>query len=86
MTKEAMIRARIEPELKAEVESIFSALGLTTTDALTIFYKQVKLNRGLPFEVRLPNKTTLRTFRDTDSGRNIVRTKNDRDLFEKLGL
>lgn len=86
MTKEAMIRARIEPHLKEEVEGIFEELGLSITEAITIFYKQVKLNKGLPFEVRIPNKTTLKTFRDTDAGRNVVRTKDARDMFDKLGL
>ena len=86
MAKEAMIRARIEPHLKAEVEDIFQELGLSITDAITLFYKQVKLNRGLPFEVRIPNKTTLRTFQDTDAGRKLVRSKDAREMFNKLGL
>ncbi len=86
MAKEAMIRARIEPHLKAEAESIFEELGLSITQAITLFYKQVKLNRGLPFEVRVPNKTTAKTFRDTDARRNIVRNKDKREMFDKLGL
>ena len=55
MAKEAMIRARIEPQLKAEVEDIFQELGLSITEAITLFYKQVRLNRGLPFKVH-PSK------------------------------
>ena len=86
MAKEAMIRARIEPRLKAEVETIFDELGLSITEAITLFYKQVKLNRGLPFEVRIPNETTLKTFQDTDAGRRLVRNKDARDMFDKLGL
>ncbi len=86
MAKEAMIRARIEPQLKAEVEAIFQELGLSITEAITLFYKQVKLNKGLPFEVRIPNETTLKTFQDTDAGRKLVRSKDARDMFNKLGL
>jgi DNA-damage-inducible protein J len=86
MAKEAMIRARIEPHLKAEAESIFEELGLSITQAITLFYKQVKLNKGLPFEVRIPNRTTAKTFRDTDAKRNLVRSKDERELFDKLGL
>lgn len=86
MAKEAMIRARIEPQLKAEVEDIFEELGLSITEAVTLFYKQVKLNRGLPFEVRIPNETTLKTFQDTDAGRKVVRAKDTQDMFNKLGL
>ena len=51
-----MIHARMEPELKQDVESIFRALGMTTTEAVTLFYKQVKLRQGLPFTVEVPDE------------------------------
>ncbi|MBE7551290.1 MAG: type II toxin-antitoxin system RelB/DinJ family antitoxin [Anaerolineae bacterium] len=86
MAKSAMIRARIEPELKEEAETIFSELGLSTTEAITLFYRQVKLVKGLPFEVRVPNQTTLQTFQDTDEGRNLVQSENAQEMFDKLGL
>jgi len=86
MAKAAMIRARIEPELKTDVENIFQELGLSITEAITLFYRQVRLNRGLPFEVRIPNETTVRTFRDSDAGRNVIRTENAEEMFEKLGV
>ncbi|NJN93154.1 MAG: type II toxin-antitoxin system RelB/DinJ family antitoxin [Anaerolineales bacterium] len=86
MAKSAIIRARIEPELKAEAETIFSELGLSITEAITLFYRQVKLSKGLPFEVRLPNQTTLQTFQDTDEGKNLVQSENAQEMFDKLGL
>ena len=86
MTKSAIIRARIEPELKAEAETIFSELGLSITEAITLFYRQVKMTKGLPFEIRIPNTTTHQTFRDTDEGRHLVRTENAQEMFDKLGL
>ena len=64
MSKTEMIRARIEPELKHEVEKILSELGLNPTTAINIFYHQVKLQKGLPFDVSIPNKTTIQTFKD----------------------
>lgn len=59
MAKTEMIRARVEPELKREAESLFSALGLSTTEAITLFYRQVTLHQGLPFAVRIPNEETV---------------------------
>ena len=56
MPRAAMIHARMEPELKQNVESIFRALGMTTTEAVTLFYKQVNLRRGLPFTVEVPDE------------------------------
>ena len=55
MAKTEMIRARVEPELKSQAEAVFSELGLSVTEAITLFYTQVTLHRGLPFSVRIPN-------------------------------
>lgn len=86
MSKTAMIRARVDPTLKEEVEAILQTLGLSTTQAITLFYQQVRLSRGLPFDLRLPNATTLQTFADTDAGENLVRCQNADDLFARLGI
>lgn len=51
-----MVRARIDPDLKTETDEIFSELGISTTDAIRMFLSQVKLHRGLPFNVGLPNE------------------------------
>ena len=59
MAKTATIRARVEPELKQRAEECFSELGLTATEAIRLFYRQVTLHGGLPFAVRLPNAETL---------------------------
>lgn len=86
MIKSAMIRARMDPALKEEVERLFAELGLTTTQAITIFYQQVKLNGGLPFPVRVPNEVTRRTFAETDAGQNIVECDDAEDLFTRLKI
>lgn len=86
MPKTEMIKARIEPSLKQDVESIFKELGLTTAEAISLFYHQVKLWRGIPFEIRLPNQTTIQTFKDTDVGKNLVHCEDAEDMFSKLGV
>ena len=86
MAKTAMIRARTTNELKTEVNSIFKALGLNETEAINLFYNQVRINRGLPFDVRLPNKATMRTFKNTDAGKDLVECKDTDDMFKKLGI
>ena|SRR5216684_1871462 len=60
VSKSAMIRARVEPELKDRAEAMLEELGLTATSAITLFYRQIIERRGLPFELRLPNATTRR--------------------------
>ena len=68
MAKTAMIRARVEPGLKSEVEGVFSNLGLSATEAITLFYKQVAIHHGLPFPVRIPNAATLAAISDARDG------------------
>jgi addiction module RelB/DinJ family antitoxin len=51
--KETYVRARVDDRLKRESEQIFDALGLTTTEAIRIFLHQVRIHRGMPFDLRL---------------------------------
>jgi len=86
MPKTSTVHARIEPDLKNEAEDLFRELGLSTTQAITLFYKQVQLRKGLPFDVILPNKATRKTFEDTDAGRNLIVCGDEDDMFNKLGV
>jgi DNA-damage-inducible protein J len=71
MGKSAFIRARVEPELKEDVINILQTLGLSLTEAITLFFKMIKLNRGLPFEVKIPNEETLAAMEDARLERNL---------------
>jgi DNA-damage-inducible protein J len=71
MGKTATIRARVEPGLKRDAEAVLDKLGMTPTEAITLFYRQVKLNRGLPFPVRIPNAETRRAIREAWAGENL---------------
>lgn len=51
--KETYVRARVDDQLKRESEKILDALGMTTTEAIRIFLHQVRLHKGLPFDLRL---------------------------------
>ncbi len=84
MSKTAMIRARTEPGLKKDVEKIFSMLGITSTEAINIFYRQVRLRKGIPFEIKIPNKETLKAFKDSEKGKNSKSFKNISDLLKDL--
>jgi len=71
MAKSKMIRARVEPALKHEAEAVLGKLGMTPTEAITLFYRQVTLYRGLPFPVRIPNTATRKALREARSGKNL---------------
>jgi DNA-damage-inducible protein J len=86
MAKTAMIRARTEPGLKAQAENILNKLGMTSTEAINLFYKQIALRKGLPFDVKIPNKTTLKTMKDTDEGKNLTAYDSLDDFFKEMGV
>jgi DNA-damage-inducible protein J len=84
--KTATVRARIEPKLKHDVEHVLNQLGLSFSEAIGLFLRQVKLNNGIPFDIRIPNKATIQTFEDTNKGKKLTRYKNANDMFNKLGI
>jgi DNA-damage-inducible protein J len=86
MSKTETVRARIEPTLKAEAESVLAALGLNASDAIRVFYKQVVLRKGLPFDLAIPNETSRRAMNDIRQGRGLTRYKDTAEMRKKLGL
>jgi len=69
--KNAIINARIESDLKGDVEAILKQLGLNATQAITLFYQQIKLYNGIPFEIKIPNEETQRVIEESRKGVNV---------------
>lgn len=76
----------MEPGLKKETERILNQLGLSTTEAIRIFFQQVKLQRGLPFEMKLPNETTHQAIIETKAGQKLKEFDTTEELFEDLDI
>jgi DNA-damage-inducible protein J len=73
-TQSEYVRARVTPDVKEAAEAIFSRLGLGHTEAIRLFYQQVILNRGLPFEVKIPNKKTRKVLQEVRARKGIRKT------------
>ena len=84
--KAATVRARVDEELKIDVEHVLDKLGLSISDAIGLFMTQIKLRRGIPFEIKIPNNVTIKTFKDTDAKRHLTHCKSAKDMFEKLDI
>lgn len=56
MAKETTVRARIDEALKQDAEEILHQLGLTTSQAINLYFSQIVLHQGMPFDVRLPEE------------------------------
>lgn len=83
MAKTEMIRARVEPELKREAEEVLGELGMSATEAITLFYTQVAMQGGLPFDVRLPNAETVEALQQAQDGTDLVEYLTLEDLKAK---
>jgi DNA-damage-inducible protein J len=86
MPKTETIRARVDAKLKAQAEAVLEKLGLNASEAIRLFYKQVALRKGLPFDVAIPNAATRRAMQDVEQGRDLTRYRDTDEMFEKLGL
>lgn len=80
--KTAAVHSRIEPEIKQQAEDILQRLGLSPTEAIRMFYTQITLRNGLPFEVLIPNEETEKALADSRSGRKLERFKSANELFK----
>ena len=83
LAKTANLYARIEPDVKEQAESILSALGMTTSNAITMFYKQIILQRGLPFEVKIPSHKPVDASILTDEQMDVELEKGFADMQQK---
>ena len=56
------VRCRIDEDLKAQATEVLGTCGLTISDAMRLFLRQVVATQGLPFEVRVPSEKTARAM------------------------
>jgi DNA-damage-inducible protein J len=86
MSQASIIQANVEPQLRESAEEVFKQLGLTTNEAITLFYEQVAINKSLPFPVNIPNQITEETFKKTDQGEELIDCEDTDDMFNQLGI
>lgn len=86
MPAEEVVRARVDRQVKAEAAAVLEAMGLSMSDAIRLLLVRVAKDKALPFEIKVPNATTVATFEATDRGEGLVRCKDAADMFDKLGL
>lgn len=56
MANTAAVYARIDPTLKKDVEVILDELQVSPSSLIQMLYAQIKLTKGIPFELKLPTK------------------------------
>lgn len=68
MNQSTIIRARINPEVKDEVQKILQSMGLSLSDAIRLFFHQIVLEQKIPFLLKAPNQETLRALQAPRKG------------------
>ena len=81
MNKSSRVEARIDGDLKQAAEAIFMQLGVSPSEAIRMFYKQVTLHQGFPFDIRIPNAETIAALQDMDHPERLIRHEHVDDMF-----
>lgn len=86
MARRGYLSVRLDEQLMSEVHGIFANLGMTAGDALTVIYNQVRMHKGLPFEVKIPNDETIQAMRDSESLENLTRHDSAEAMFKSWDM
>ena len=84
MAESTVVVAAINPDLKSEAERVFSDLGLTAAEAITLFYEQVADQRKVPFPVLMPNAETVDALNEARDRVGLVEYANFDELIEDI--
>jgi DNA-damage-inducible protein J len=82
--KTAQVRARIDPAVKEQAERILEELGLNPSAAISSFYSQIVLRRGLPFLLEVPNEVTITAIEEARTGHDQIEAADLKELLAKL--
>ena len=85
LTENEIIQAHVDLDLKHEAEEIFAELGLSATEAITLFYRQVILHQGLPFGMSVPNAATVKALQQSRDGVGLTEYAGINSLKAELG-
>ena len=80
------LTVRTEKELKDKVGKILHEMGLNHSTAINMFYRKVLDNKGIPFELKITNRDTLKALEDSRNNHDLTRHESPEDLFEDLGI
>ena len=85
MAKTETLHIRLDPGVKDAVEDMLHSLGMTTSEAVNIFFHQILLHQGLPFAVKRPNAETLAAMEEVEAGAGLLGPYHSaREVMEEL--
>ena len=78
------IQVRLDKRTKSQAQKVFSMLDISMSEAIKLFLRQVALQKGIPFEIKIPNKLTEKTLRDSEESKDLHKTSTVDKLFKEL--
>jgi DNA-damage-inducible protein J len=84
MIKSAIVSAHIDPEVKRAAEEVFADIGLSVSDAVELFYRQVERTNGLPFEARVPNEETRQALKEAEHRTGLTSHDSVQGMFDDI--
>ena len=84
MAKTSTIQTRVDPEIKRNAQKILSTLNISMSEAISIYLTQITLNKGIPFEIKIPNKLTVRILKEAENRKELHKVSDVDELFQEL--
>ncbi len=84
MLKTSTIQTRIDPIIKKNVQKILNQLNMSMSEAISIYFSQIALHNGIPFEIKIPNELTAKTLKNSENMQDLHTANSVEKLFEKL--
>jgi DNA-damage-inducible protein J len=84
--KDATVKARVNSVIKHQAENVLKHLGVSMSETINALLVQIKLTKGVPFQIKIPNDETLQAMRETEEGMGLIESKDFDDLFDKLEM
>jgi len=77
---------RVEKDFYDEARDILKNFGLTFGDAVNLFLAKITIEKGIPFDLKLPNEELKNRIKNIENKKNITKYKNSDELFDDLGI
>jgi DNA-damage-inducible protein J len=84
MANSAMVHARVDAETKLQAQGVLNELGMTLSEAISLYLRQIVFRKGIPFEVKIPNELTMRTIQKSERGEELHEASSVQEMFKEL--
>ena len=84
MANSAMVHARVDAETKSRAQGVLNELGMTLSEAISLYLRQIVFRKGIPFEVKIPNELTMRTIEKSERGQELHEASSIQEMFKEL--